>query len=265
MRFGQDPKEAAKDVRNSGGGQWFKYMKDGDTTYRLLQNPDDWVYWWEHFAGQNSFPCTNERETCPGCTSENEKTAKANRKVSFNVLEEGRYVNVYKVPPLLADKFKLRYERIGTLTDRDYTVTRYKSGADKVDYDVEANAPAEIDLSKFELKDIEQMLVQAYDEAWGDSAKVKATKQALDDAEAQDKLKARMDKAQAEQPLPPPSEPKADAKAAGETEVSEADLRAKSFPALVAFLTKEGVTVNEDVLETGDVNTIVDWLLVNQS
>jgi len=259
MRFGQKPEEAAQDTRSTGGGNWMKYMKDGDTTFRVVQEPDEWTYWWEHFAGKLSFPCTNDRDTCPGCRSDNEKVAKASRKVSFNVLE-GEYVNVYKVPPLLADKLKLRFDRLGTITDREYTITRYKTAGDKIEYDVEGSTPKEINVSKLELKDVEEMLAAAYNEAWGDSNKAKATQQASADAEADAKLKEKMAKAAAEQPQDPPSKPSTDAKAEGETEVSEAELRAMSFRQLLAFLVKEEIDLPEEIDNTNDA---VDWLMAN--
>lgn len=254
MKFGQKPEEAAKDVRSTGGGNWMKYMKDGDTTYRVLQEPTEWVYWWEHFAGKISFPCTNDRDNCPGCQNDNESVAKANRKVSFNVLEDGQYVNVYKVPPLLADKLKLRFDRIGTLTDREYTITRYKTAGDKTEYDVEGNSPKEINLSKYELKDIEKMLSDAYDEVWGDSAKAKAAEVNIADRAAEEKLKERVEKSEAEQPQDPPSK-------GSETEVSEADLRAMTFRSLLAFLVNEKIDLPEEIDNTNDA---VDWLMANQ-
>jgi hypothetical protein len=181
-----------------------RYPKDGTFKFRVLQEPKDWVYFWEHYPPVGfPFPCTNDRKTCPGCISDNEKMKKPSRKVAFNALE-GEYVNVWKIPPLLADKLKLRFDRFGTVTDRDYSFTRYKTSGDKTEYDVEGEAPREIDLSKFELKEIEPMLVESYNEVWGDSQKVRATEQRIDDAAADAALKERMDKAVETQEEKPP-------------------------------------------------------------
>ena len=260
MRFGQTEDEAAQDPRASRGGNFIRYMKDGDTTLRVLQESKDWTYYWEHFNPGASFPCTNDQATCPGCNSNNEKMKNPSRKVAFNVLE-GDYVNVYGVPPLLADKLKLRESRLGTITDREYLITRYKTGAGdrkKTEYDVESLGEKSIDLSKYELHNIEEMLSQAYDDAWGDSNKARATEAKAAENESEGKLISLMNRAKAEQSEDPPSKPEAPSEAA-EGEVSESWLRKQTAEDLLAFLKKQGVMVPDD--ETKSTNMIVDWLI----
>lgn len=262
MRFGQTEEEAAADTRGTSGGAFIRYMKDGDTTFRILQESKDWTYYWEHFNPGASFPCTNDTETCPGCTSNNEKMAKPSRKVAFNVLE-GDYVNVYGVPPLLADKLKLRENRLGTITDRDYMITRYKTGQGdrkKTEYDVESLGEKPIDLSKYDLHNIEDMLAQAYNDAWGDSNKAKVTQAKAQENESEGKLINLMkNEAKVDLPQDPPSEPEAQSVEAEGEEVSESWLRSQNKPALLKFLEKQKIEVPAD--ETKSTDTIVDWLI----
>ena len=179
MRFGKSAKEAEQEPSRGGvGGDFIKYLRDGDTTFRILQDPDDWTYWWEHFNPSGfSFPCPRSPqdpiEDCPGCRSDNERMSKVTRRVGFNVLSSfngQEYVNVYKVASAVADKLKNRYSRFGTVTDRDYTITRYKTSGDRYDFDVDGGTPTPVDPSKYDLKDIEAMLAETYEEQWGDGA-----------------------------------------------------------------------------------------------
>jgi hypothetical protein len=105
------------------------------------------------------------------------------------------------------------------------------------------------------------MLAQAYDDAWGDSNKAKATQAKVEENASEGKLINLMKREQELQPKDPPSEPKAQSEeAAGEPEeVSEAWLRGQKKPALMKFLDKQGVEVPAD--ETKNVDTIVDWLV----
>ena len=68
----------------------------------------------------------------------------------------------------MADKLKNRYSRFGTVTDRDYTITRYKTSGDRWDFDVEGGTPHRWTPRKDELKDIEEMLAAVLGRAWGD-------------------------------------------------------------------------------------------------
>lgn len=268
MRFGKSAAEAADEPNRGGsGGDFIKYLKDGDTTFRLLQEPDDWCYYWEHFSPAGfSFPCPRAAdepiENCPGCSSDNEKMSKVSRKIAFNVLQgfSGQdYVNVYKVPNALADKLKNRFSRFGTITDRDYTITRYKTSGDRVDYDLEGNTPTKIDLSRYELRNIEQMLQESYDETWGNAAQAEAnrmaTSQSTREAEVATKVRG-LTVTPKVVPQEPPSEP------AEELEVSEDDLRAMDMADLQVLLKEQGVTDLPTHLETSD--QIVDWLMSTQ-
>lgn len=260
MRFGKSAEEAAEEPsRGGGGGQFIKYLKEGDNTVRILQEPEEWKYYWEHFAPAGfSFPCPrgkdDPKEICPGCSSDNEKMSKVNRRIAFNVLHSfngTEYVDAMKIGPMVSDKLDNRYKRFGTITDRDYTITKYKSSGDRWDFDVEGNTPTPIDLRKEDWKDIEALLQQAWDDAWGDSAQAAANKQATE-APKRPTIAAA--------PKPQPEDPPFEEEKA----YQEADLRAMKPEDLLQVINKEMKMVPPSTI-TNDSTAMVDWLMELQS
>lgn len=246
MKFGKSYEDAKNEGGTEGSSQFIRYFKKPTTTFRVIQNPEDWVSYWEHFnPSGHPFPCTGDRKTCPGCTSGNEKMSKASKRIAINVVENG-YVNVYKFPKTLAEKLENRAQRIGTVTDRDYTIFKIQSqnpdGSTKTDYDIEGGDKISVDLSQFETLDVEKMLAAAYNESWGDSAKVE-TKLKADDEAKQSQVKKLVEK-------PAPK--------AQDVTYSEDELRAMGLTDLLAVCDKEGVTPPQNLVTTGEV---VDWLL----
>lgn len=265
MRFGKSADEAAHEApRGGAGGDFIRYLKDGDTTFRILQEPDDWKYWWEHFSPAGfSFPCPREAtdpiEDCPGCSSDNEKMSKVNRKIGFNVLASfngQEYVNAFKVGPTVGDKLKNRFARFATVTDRDYTITRYKTSGDRWDFDVEGGAPTPIDLGKYELKDIEALLAQSYDEAWGDPNQAAANLQASTAATRESEVAAKVKRATIA-PTPSSEEPPFEEKV-----YQEADLRAMEYEDLLVVIKRDMGAEPPSSLTT--TAAVVDWLMTLQ-
>lgn len=266
MRFGKSAKEAADEPgRSGGGGDFLRYLKEGDTTLRILQEPDEWLYYWEHFSPAGfSFPCPrgpeDPKEDCPGCSSDNEKMSKVSRKIAFNVLVSFNgveYVNGFKIGPMVGDKLDNRYKRFGTVTDRDYTITKYKTSGDRWDFDVEGNTPTPIDLRKADWKDIEALLAASYDEAWGDPSQAAANKQATESAPVESTPKRpTIAAAPKVQPEDPPFEQ--------EKAYQEADLRAMSPEDLLKVINSEMKMVPPSTI-TNDSTAMVDWLMELQS
>lgn len=257
MRFGKSAEEAAQEPsRGGGGGEWIKYLKEGDTTFRILQDKDDWVYYWEHFSPQGfSFPCSNE-DDCHGCVSDNEKMKKVSRKIAFNALgswQGQEYVNVYKVGTTVADKLENRIKRFGTVTDRDYTITKYKTSGDRWDFDVEGGPQTPIDVSKYDLMDIEKMLQQAWDDAWGDPNQAAANAQGASSAAGSKEVKGKP-RSLAIAPQPQPEEPPFE-----EPVYQEADLRKMNIEEIRDLVKREVGQEAPDKFTTTD--EVVDWLM----
>jgi hypothetical protein len=257
MKFGKSAEEAETEPsRGSGGSEYMKYLKDGDNEFRVLDEPEQWVYYWEHYNPEGfSFPCTNDQDTCPGCTSDSEKMAKVSRRVAFNAYD-GQYTNVWKVPKTVADKLKNRFARLGTITDRTYIVTRLKTGSGataRYDFDMEGKSPEPLDeaIWKEFWRDPEELLANAFQEAWGSVDQPQAQERKAPEGGSELSLKERLAAERAKQ--------EAEAKAEPEKVVSEAELRQMSGPTLVELCEKEGYGTPPQSLISSD--EIVDWML----
>ena len=245
MRFGKSKEEAEREPNRAGGGggDFIKYLQEGDTTFRIMDEPNEWAYYWEHFSPEGfSFAC-NDEDDCPGCTSDSEKMKKVSRKIAFNVLQsyQGRdYVNVYKVGPMVTEKLENRYQRLDTLKDRDYTIRKYKTSADRWDFDVEGNTPTPVDFSQYEKKNVEKMLLEQWQEHWGGGQPQPARRATI---------------APKVQPEEPPFEQ--------EKVYKEADLRSMDLPGLQTLLKDDMGLTPPATLESTDA--VVNWLMELQS
>lgn len=169
MKFGTKFAEAARGVGpNGGSGKWIRTLKEGETRMRFLEEMDNWLVYYEHYNPIGSaFPCTGDKATCPGCTSDNERMNKASRKVAVNAIV-GQYQDVYKLPITLVNRLKIKSERNdNTITDRDYIITRIGKSID-TEYDVESGNALPIDLNAFELANVQTMLEVSFSENWPD-------------------------------------------------------------------------------------------------
>ena len=202
-----------QDIKSASGGGagYLRTFKDGkDCRVRFISDPEEWLKYREHYSQETKyFPCTQEND-CPGCTSENERMQYASRKYIAQVIivqedganDEGK-VRAVKLTVDLANRLVNKADRNGgTLTNRDYTIIRI--GNDKnTTYDVEVEDKSNVDLSKFEQVDVEAILNQMYESAWGSpSEKKEETQKTL-----RDELRAKS----------------AEVKAAKETSVEEDD------------------------------------------
>ncbi len=173
MKFGvAQGVEPEYDPDASGSsGSYIKYFKDKATTLIFLEEINQWTSVWMHFnqTKNRDYPCTDDRPTCPGHNSENEREAKASKRYIVNALNpETGYVDLYKIPYSLIDDL-LRYsDKFGTIKDRPYTI--YKDQATgQTKYSVDREDPTDEDLTeaKTQLKDHQEALAEAFREVWG--------------------------------------------------------------------------------------------------
>jgi hypothetical protein len=275
MKFGV---RAAESTKSSGAGSsdYLRYFRDKETRLRFLEEMDDWTEVWMHFSPGKSrtYPCTGERESCPGCLSENEREAKAAKKYIANALQEG-YVNAWILPGSLWDDMDRHKDKGGgTILDRDFTVIKKDTEAG-IRYAVDREERDRIDLSKYDDKkrDHQQMLQDVYVEVWGGLPGEKVT-------EREPIIKAPIrrddptptaryeDKATTTKPWSdegtkgygdPPSEPQpqSDPEAEGDQELSENQLRAMSAPQIKALFIQCGLIVPE----TDNTDELSDQLI----
>lgn len=152
-------------------GDWPRSLRAGETRVRFLTEIPEWQEYYEHYDETvKFFPCTEDKTTCPGCTSPEERTRRASRRYLAPVLDPktGRVYGL-KLPVDLANRLSLRNDRNnGTITNRDYTLIRTGSGLE-TDYDVEQEEKVPIDLSVYaDHIDIEEMLSSQFAAAWPD-------------------------------------------------------------------------------------------------
>ena len=169
MQFGKKAGVISSTSTTSATGEWPKSLRDGETRVRFLLEIADWIEYWEHFDDSAKFfPCTGDKNTCPGCTSDSEKTRKASKRYLAPVLDP-RTGKVYalKIPLDLANRLSLRNDRNnGTITSRDYTLIRSGKGLD-TEYDVEQEERVAIDLSVYQdVIDLQDMLGSQFAAAW---------------------------------------------------------------------------------------------------
>lgn len=264
MEFGKRAAEAPKiQPGEAGGTRWMRTLKPGEYRMRFLQETDDWIQYWEHFnptPGGFPFPCTGDKQTCPGCTSGIEKMEKASPKYAVNA-KVGEYVDIYKFPTKFFNKMDIRSERNGgTITDRDYMVTRIGNDT-STDYDIDMLSKNEINLSELKLHDIQESLKAAFFEAWPDwkSGEVQSetdagTRQEAPKDEARSTEKSGLDEFAKPEAVSQPAAP-------AEKEVTEAELRAMSGDQLRALCDEEGIKYPEELRHVEDSEKFVDWML----
>lgn len=166
-KAGDNVREDVK--RSSGNGNFLRNVQDGkDLRVRFLQNPEEWTKYREHYSQETKFfPCTQD-EACPGCNSDNEQLKRSSRRYAASVLDvkEAKVIGL-KLPVDLANRLIGKADRNGgTLLNRDYTLIRTGKSLDTT-YDVEQEDKSEVDLSRYEMVDIEALLQSSYEEAFG--------------------------------------------------------------------------------------------------
>lgn len=163
--------------RSAGGRTWVRGVKAGeDLTVRFLTEPDDWYAYREHYDPEvNFFPCIGRDNDCPGCNSDSEKTQRASKRFLANafVTEEAVVVPL-KLTLDLANRLVARYERYGdTIMDRDYTLHRMGKGLDTT-YDVTPEERSNFDHTKYDLIDLEQVLIEQFEDSFDSTGETSA-------------------------------------------------------------------------------------------
>lgn len=151
---------------------FIKYFRDGATRLVFLDEMDDWFEYYEHYSQEKSrsYPCTRDRDNCPGCTSPNEKERSASRRFLTNVLSpDSGYVDLWKIPTSLEGPLSRYSDKDGgTVRARIYEVFRGKNAQGKIEYSVDREEKfdlASVDY-KSRMKSFEDALLDAYREAW---------------------------------------------------------------------------------------------------
>lgn len=158
-------KTLKQSLAKGGGGQWIKYIpKNGSMTVRFIEEPENWINYVEHYDQvlRRSFPCNGETG-CPGCQGD---ARKSSRYLANAVDVDSDRVIPLQMPKDLANRLVVRYERNGTLIDRDFELSRSGDGLDTV-YDLDAAAADRKKIDKYQPLDLMKVLTDAYNEVFG--------------------------------------------------------------------------------------------------
>lgn len=152
-------------AKGGSGGAWIKYIpKNSSMNVRFIQEPEEWVNYVEHYDQtiRKSYPCNSEA-SCPGCATGERKS---NRYLANAVDVDSDRVIPLQMPKDLANRLVVRYERNGTMTDRDFELSRAGEGLDTT-YDLDAGAVDRRKIDKYTPLDLIKVLEDAYAEVFG--------------------------------------------------------------------------------------------------
>lgn len=155
-------------LKKGGGGDQFlsRVPADGSIIVRFLEEPDQWVEYFEHFqrdrAGSWSFPCVEN------CQESHEGDDKPKKRYLCNAVDtqENKVVPL-QLPVSAVSSLVKKYDKYGTILDRDYEISKSGTGFD-TEYDVDAEPPTRMNLDRFDLLDLDGIL-QAQVDGGGDT------------------------------------------------------------------------------------------------
>lgn len=154
-------KEVKESLKKGGGSKgWIKNIPAEGLTVRFLGEPETWFGYFEYWTGEGFCPMA-EGEILPDGV-----------KASFRYLvsavdTETDQVLALKLPKTAANSLMLKYEKYGTVTDRDYELDKHGSGLDTT-YEVTPCAPAARSLDKYEEVNLEEVLIDARRQSLGE-------------------------------------------------------------------------------------------------
>ena len=158
-------KTLKQSLAKGGNNAWIKYIpKNGSMNVRFIQEPEEWINYVEHYDQvlRRSFPCNGE-QSCPGCQGD---ARKSSRYLANAVDVDSDRVIPLQMPKDLANRLVVRYERNGTLIDRDFELSRSGDGLDTV-YDLDASPADRKKIDKYQPLDLMKVLTDAFDEVFG--------------------------------------------------------------------------------------------------
>jgi hypothetical protein len=134
--------EAVKRSLKGGGGQgWLSRPQEGSTTVRFLTEPDAWVMYWEVFSEDLNHYIPLEE-------GEDDGDAKKRYLTNAFLPDEQRVVPLV-LPVSAVSSLMKKFDRYGTILDREYIIDRSGSGFD-TEYDVDSGSKSKFNVAKYE-------------------------------------------------------------------------------------------------------------------
>jgi hypothetical protein len=163
-------------------------FKEGEArTVRFLHEPFDrktpWVEYYEHYVqgggGNGAYvPCIDD------CRLDGE--LRAGKRWYVNVWDrDSKQVRLLKLTGAMVENLIIKYERRGTILDRDYSITRTGEGTD-TKYHIEAEEKERFDQRNVKLIDILAYLDQQAQSYYGGVKSFKAKASSIDEDDEED-------------------------------------------------------------------------------
>lgn len=157
--------KALRDSLKKGGSSLNTFIKNVPAegiTVRFLTEPEEWFGYYEYWNDET-------RNFCPMAVGE---VLPDGSRPSFRYLTCAVDIDSDRVIPLklaktAANSLILKYDKYGTMLDRNYELQRYGEGLD-TSYDVTPDAPSKLSLAKYDVIDLEKILVEARANALGE-------------------------------------------------------------------------------------------------
>lgn len=155
-------KNLQKSLEKSSAGQWIHSLK-GDTTeeVRFLTEPEEWI-------GYNEYWDQDARTFVPVGEGEEVPSNASYRYLAAVVLVDQDTAVAFKMSKGLAQRVFLRYQRNGTILDRNYYLIRTGTGLQDTEYDVDSESASKFPFKKYEVPDLIDILERAYDQGHDD-------------------------------------------------------------------------------------------------
>lgn len=150
--------------KGSGGGNplWIKNIPKDGITVRFLSEPENWYGYSEYWEStERTFVPMVEGEIIP------DDTRPSFRYLAVALDTTNDRVVPIKLPKTAANSLIMKYDKYGTMMDRDYDLEKFGEGLGTT-YDVTPCAPQERNLEKYDLIDLEEVLLAARASATGE-------------------------------------------------------------------------------------------------
>ena len=139
----------------SSGVTFIKHVPEDGIVVRFITEPEEWFGYQEYYDVENKqFVPMVEGEILPDGT-------RPSFRYLANVVDvtEDRVIPL-KLPKTLANLLMIKYEKYGSMTDRNYELDRHGTGLDTT-YDSTPQTPSKMNTKKFDVVDLGEILETA--------------------------------------------------------------------------------------------------------
>ena len=157
--------KALKESLKKGGSSLNTFIKNVPAegiTVRFITEPEEWFGFYEYWNDES-------RNFVPMAIGE---ILPDGARASFRYLASAVDIETDRVIPIklaktTANSLILKYDKYGTMIDRNYELQKHGEGLDTT-YDVTPDAPSKLNLAKYEALNLEDILIKARESALGE-------------------------------------------------------------------------------------------------